>query len=1324
MVKHGFCYKKLSTFVFFLIFILIFPFIVSSSTVITTHSTESPTGNTQQLCRDGGNNLHYVFRNDTNHIFYTKSADNGASWSEPIKMIGGTVYEAFCDANGNNVSVVSRRSIGAVVNVSNDNGATFALGVTASTTMGTNQMWLQYLGAELYYYTGSGTTLKVVNSSDNGVTWNAKTLTVEQASQVGAIGYGTGGLTDKFYFVYKNSSTQPYSFFVKTEDSGATWSSPTPIANDTNDAISDDGAYSIIYSGTNSSNIWISTRQQVTTGPIYIANSSDGGLTWTKYAIDSLGNGNVGNITTPDYDAIGVPALAQGPNGSIYAFFIGNSSSCKEGSCTNNNEILYLNTTLGSSWDGPYQLTTNGNTSNYEWIQAKRIYSGNKIEVVYYNDTGSNQWQATYDSLSFSSGNSAPTITSNTINDTTPVYKDGAKNTLTCSDTDVGDTITYRCYYYRNGVNVTGKATSGTVTSGVATDIITLGVNDYDGSDTLIIGCKCTDGTDTTTETNTSTATSSKAALSGTISSPDVTFPTDITATGSESNDGDADVVYQTCCGSVCTSGKGPNTYDFGAGTYNCVFNTTGATFTNYTSNDNLQTDSVTVSQATRTCTLDTDKLWTRNFDNTASSTTCTVDLGSTDGSMTFTRDAVSKTSPDSVTNVATYAYSCQWTGGTNYSDCSVQTNNLVINKINPSFSASMTTPINYGVSSDYSSSESNNGDTGCTYTLLRNGTSLGTGSSLTDTTVLSGGTHNYTYYTTGCTNYNSGKDEKILTVNRVAASLSLLFNNTLDANKGYKNNAIINITANSSGIIDTYLSGNYTFAFIPSSASQKIENITTLSNSSSQIFNITAYSVSNQNYTGTSKTYYITLDSVAPRIWQYDLNDTYITINQSVMLRANVTDDISLSKIIAEIQTTGGLRNVTMTLTGNNYTYNFTKSDFGESSLNASLINFTKIFTNDTAGNWNSSSINLQLDYGRTELYEVTDSPDPVTNSLGQIISFRAKWNTTEDVSLIGNACSVRISGADYLLSYDSVNSRYTTDLSTSGTVPGIYAYTLTCYNNSYQNASTSGDFEVKIGGSGTSPPAGGGGGGAGDTGFVIGDGICDKEQGELDNSTDCTVGDYEIYPTNPSVVVTQGKMYEIGYSIKNKGSKSINLTVVFTGDFSLFNPKLVQSQEMNGLPVVLPQLVNLAPGETGRAVVKINVPLNANNSQYSFNVNFVDYTTKQEKTTTLRIQVSSQLGSIKEFFVNIYKKLSKPLELKTTCQNVVMSSFFERTDDGICLKGRTNTTIPWAGAIIGVILLVLSYFTLALIPYLKQHIGLRSIITFIIIVIYMIII
>jgi len=442
----------------------------------------------------------------------------------------------------------------------------------------------------------------------------------------------------------------------------------------------------------------------------------------------------------------------------------------------------------------------------------------------------------------------------------------------------------------------------------------------------------------------------STGSMSFTVSKATPSFSTSVTTpiiygtasnyAGSESNSGDNDCAYILLRNGIqiATGSSVSDNTILGVGIWNYTYYTTGCS--NYTSNKDEKL--LTVNKASRTCSLSTDKGWTRTYDGTPSSTTCSVSAGSSDGSMTFTKNSNPISTPDSQTNAGTFNYACQWTGGTNYYDCTQQTNTLTINKANPTctlsstsgwtytygasttlscscsgdgttnlyfngalhndynnqniifaanptgysvvcnttagtnynsasasntltigkatpslslsnniswsgtypsptltsgnscpsqiscnlyrnnggsiqvsnpdavllnagsytyvynttgnqnysaattshaltinkanpiLSGSVTTPINYGTASNYAGSESNSGDSDCTYALLRNGIQMASGSSVSDTAVLAAGTYNYTYYTSGCTNYNSGKDEKILVVNKATPSGSL----------------------------------------------------------------------------------------------------------------------------------------------------------------------------------------------------------------------------------------------------------------------------------------------------------------------------------------------------------------------------------------------------------------------------------------------------------------------------------------------------------------------------------------------------------------------
>ncbi|MBN2203075.1 MAG: DUF87 domain-containing protein [Candidatus Aenigmarchaeota archaeon] len=96
------------------------------------------------------------------------------------------------------------------------------------------------------------------------------------------------------------------------------------------------------------------------------------------------------------------------------------------------------------------------------------------------------------------------------------------------------------------------------------------------------------------------------------------------------------------------------------------------------------------------------------------------------------------------------------------------------VTKGTPTLTGTVTSLITYGDASDYYGSESNIGDSDCTYELLRNGSSIDSGSSVSDTTVLGADVYNYTYYTTGCDNWTAGSDTDILTVNKATPTGSL----------------------------------------------------------------------------------------------------------------------------------------------------------------------------------------------------------------------------------------------------------------------------------------------------------------------------------------------------------------------------------------------------------------------------------------------------------------------------------------------------------------------------------------------------------------------
>jgi len=372
-----------------------------------------------------------------------------------------------------------------------------------------------------------------------------------------------------------------------------------------------------------------------------------------------------------------------------------------------------------------------------------------------------------------------------------------------------------------------------------------------------------------------------------------------------------------------------------------------------------------------------------------------------------------------------------------------------------PVLTGTVTTPITYETASDYSGSESNNGDSDCSYILLRNGTQIAVGSSVSDTTVLGVGAYNYTYYTAGCTNYTSGKDEKILTVNKKNANVQVYpvtqtvtypttqtqyctDDATLTNCQIYRNDSSItnntayspavgvyvykaNITdqTNYTGYSDTetltvnkgaaetylYLNGTSSDRTYPQYSEANLTgvvNISTLtvyldmnatgwgnnfasgtgsviniSNMSMPLgtYNITAHFDGNQNYTSSSKTYYVTItDATTPQysnLKTSPISPTAYSPGQAYQFNATWTDNAAVDKIIFEWN---GANTTVTTYQGSEYY--ITKND-----LPAGTYNY-RWYANDTSNNWGSTSLYV---------YTVNKRPAEVTLYLNG--SSATKW-------------------------------------------------------------------------------------------------------------------------------------------------------------------------------------------------------------------------------------------------------------------------------------------------------------------------------------------
>jgi len=154
-----------------------------------------------------------------------------------------------------------------------------------------------------------------------------------------------------------------------------------------------------------------------------------------------------------------------------------------------------------------------------------------------------------------------------------------------------------------------------------------------------------------------------------------------------------------------------------------------------------------------------------------------------------YRNDTSIGTSENITLGVGTYAYLVNTSGNTNYTENTTgATFYLFVNKADPT--SSLLLKIDGSSDSTQSRTYPNttmtNGSTTITggddlnYTLLRNGTLIGTDSPTANETIkLGAAAYNYTFNTSGGTNYTAGQKEIILTINKGAVSLNLTLNET-----------------------------------------------------------------------------------------------------------------------------------------------------------------------------------------------------------------------------------------------------------------------------------------------------------------------------------------------------------------------------------------------------------------------------------------------------------------------------------------------------------------------------------------------------------------
>ncbi len=169
----------------------------------------------------------------------------------------------------------------------------------------------------------------------------------------------------------------------------------------------------------------------------------------------------------------------------------------------------------------------------------------------------------------------------------------------------------------------------------------------------------------------------------------------------------------------------------------------------------------LTVDKAVPTGSLTNTDTWTEPYLEEVTIGFSESNIGDGDVTYKIYREGVDKGSGETVTlGVGTYDYVLKTTGGANWTaSASMDTQTLTVTKISPSSNMDIdgTTPIIYPTISDFSGSETNTGDGGCSYSMDRSNRIYGVGESPIT----------FEYSTSGCANYTSGDVTKNLVVNQ-----------------------------------------------------------------------------------------------------------------------------------------------------------------------------------------------------------------------------------------------------------------------------------------------------------------------------------------------------------------------------------------------------------------------------------------------------------------------------------------------------------------------------------------------------------------------------
>jgi len=418
-------------------------------------------------------------------------------------------------------------------------------------------------------------------------------------------------------------------------------------------------------------------------------------------------------------------------------------------------------------------------------------------------------------------------------------------------------------------------------------------------------------------------------------------------------------------------------------------------TINDSTGNENSTIYNLNITKATLSASLTNTDTWTEPY---LESVTIGLSESNTgDGDVTYVvyRDGVSKTTGETVSlGVGTYDYVLNSTGGTNYSSsASLDSQTLTIEKISPSTNMAITgtTPITYGTTSDFSPSETNTGDGGCSYSMDLSNAVYGVG------------TTTFNYSTSGCDNYTAGYVTKDLIVNK--ATLSASITNDTILTRTYDG------TSTTLGISESNLGDNdVTYKLYVNGVDEGSSYIQATAGVYSIVLNSTGGTNYSTNASLDSETLTINSDVTSPTIVNQTIynatgieNGTII-VGQNLTINGTITDNADVDSVWATIWQgiIGGPIWLIQQLV--NIAGDIWEGDIAtNSSMGTGDINYT-IYSNDTSGNEINESGIFTLVDAPTNILVTLNSPADASTSTTNLVTFNSTANISTGGAVLTN--------------------------------------------------------------------------------------------------------------------------------------------------------------------------------------------------------------------------------------------------------------------------------------------------------------------------------